>query len=74
MSEVAAQIFTWTVTALCLVGAVLNVKKSRCCFVLLIVGNVAWMCVDISMGLYSRMMLDIVQLGFAIWGLIEWRK
>lgn len=70
----AVQIFTWTVTAICLAGTVLNVKKNRWCFVLWIFGNVAWLLYDAHSGLYSRAMLDVVQLAFAIWGLIEWRK
>lgn len=64
----------WTTTTLCLAGTVLNVKKMWMCFVLWTIGNVLWLCLDLSMGLYSRALLDIVQLGFAVWGLIEWRK
>lgn len=66
--------FTWGITAVCLLGTVLNVKKRRSCFVLWIVGNIAWMIYDMLSGLYSRMTLDIVQLGFAIWGFIEWGR
>ena len=64
----------WTTTILCLLGTVLNVKKLWQCFVLWTIGNILWLCLDIFTGLYSRALLDIVQLGFAIWGLIEWRK
>ena len=66
--------FTWCVTAVCLAGTVLNVKKRRECFMLWIVGNVAWMAYDLCCGLYSRAVLDIVQLAFAVWGLIEWKE
>jgi hypothetical protein len=66
--------FTWITTALCLIGTVLNVKKNSLCFWLWSVGNIAWLIFDIHSGLYSRALLDIVQLGFAIWGIIEWRK
>ena len=68
------RIFTWAVTAICLAGTVLNVKRSRWCFVLWIAGNIAWMIYDVRSGLYSRAVLDLVQLGFAVWGLIEWTK
>ena len=67
-------LFTWTTTALCLLGTVLNVKKRTECFYLWTVGNIAWMAFDIRSGLYSRAMLDLVQLALAIWGIIEWRK
>jgi len=65
---------TWILTAVCLAGTVLNVKKKRLCFVLWAVGNIAWLIYDIASGLYSRALLDAVQLGFAVWGLYEWKK
>lgn len=65
---------TWTTTFLCLTGTVLNVKKKWMCFVFWIIGNVLWLGFDVCTGLYSRAMLDIVQLGFAIWGLVEWKE
>lgn len=66
--------FTWSVTALCLAGTVLNVKKRRECFFLWIVGNIAWLAFDAWSGLYSRAVLDLVQLILAIWGVVEWKK
>ena len=65
---------TWALTALSLLGTVLNVKKLRCCFYLWTVANILWLIYDIYIGLYSRALLDTVQLGFAIWGIIEWRR
>lgn len=65
---------TWITTILCLTGTVLNVKKMVACFYLWTIGNILWLCFDISTGLYSRALLDIVQLGFAIWGIVEWSK
>ena len=67
-----AQVFTWLVTVVCLAGTILNVKRCPWCFVLWIIGNVAWAAFDLFSGLYSRMVLDIVQLGLAVWGLVEW--
>lgn len=64
----------WIITILCLVGTVLNVKKIIYCFHIWIVANIAWLIFDISTGLYSRALLDFVQLIFAVWGIIEWRK
>lgn len=67
-------LFTWTVTAICLLGTILNVQKNRWCFVLWIVANILWLIFDVNCHVYSRAFLDIVQLGFAVWGLIEWSK
>lgn len=69
-----ADIFTWTVTAVCLAGTVLNVRKKRLCFHLWTLGNLAWLCFDTNTGLYSRACLDAVQLALALWGAWEWRK
>ena len=64
---------TWVIASVCLVGTVLNIKKKRLCFVLWTIGNIAWLIFDIASGLYSRALLDTVQLGFAVWGLFEWK-
>ena len=66
--------FTWCVTAVCLLGTVLNVKRRRECFYLWTVGNIAWMGYDLRCGLYSRAVLDLVQLALAVWGAVEWGK
>ena len=70
----SADIIGWLVTAVCLSGTVLNVKKVRWCFHLWAVGNIAWLAIDIHNRLYSRALLDLVQLALAIWGAVEWRR
>jgi len=65
---------TWIVTAACLVGTVLNVKKIKYCFHIWTVANLLWLAYDLYTGLYSRAVLDAVQLGFAIWGIAAWGK
>lgn len=70
----SADFVGWLVTAVCLAGTVLNVKKVRWCFHLWALGNIAWMAIDIRNGLYSRAFLDLVQLALAIWGALEWRR
>lgn len=70
---VSADLAGWLVTAVCLVGTVLNVKKVRWCFHLWAAGNIAWLAVDTHNSLYSRALLDLVQLALAIWGAVEWR-
>jgi nicotinamide riboside transporter PnuC len=64
----------WAVTILCLLGTVANVFKKRICFYLWAVGNIAWLIYDLSMGLYSRAVLDAVQLVLAIVGIFTWKK
>ena len=52
----------------------LNVKKNSLCFWLWAFGNTAWLSYDLWLGLYSRAALDVVQLAFAIWGIVAWKK
>ena len=37
-------------------------------------GNLAWLGFDVASGLYSRAVLDVVHLAFAIWGIFAWRE
>ena len=67
-------IISWITTAVCLLGTILNVKKMNICFYLWLIGNIAWLCIDIYNESWSRAILDIVQGVFAVWGIIEWRK
>lgn len=66
--------YAWILTLMCLVGTILNVKKNIICFYLWSIANIGWLIFDIISGLYSRALLDFVQLCFAIWGIIEWRN
>ena len=47
----SADVIGWIVTAVCLGGTVLNVKKVRWCFHLWALGNIAWMAIDVGNGL-----------------------
>jgi hypothetical protein len=67
-------VFTWVITVISLTGTILNVKKNALCFWLWAFGNIAWLSYDLSLELYSRAVLDVVQLVFAIWGINEWKK
>lgn len=67
-------IFTWAVTAVSLTGTILNVRKNILCFHLWAAGNIAWLAFDLWSGLFSRAVLDVVQFGFAIWGIVAWSK
>lgn len=67
-------IYGWIVTIICLVGTVLNVKKIRFCFILWTIGNLLWLALDLYNYLYSRALLDIIQLLLAVWGYIAWKN
>ncbi|MGN0880103.1 MAG: hypothetical protein ACI4WT_11730 [Oligosphaeraceae bacterium] len=62
------------VTAVCLAGTALNVRKVRWCFHLWALGNIAWLVIDLGGRQHSRAFLDLVQLALALWGAVEWRR
>lgn len=67
-------IFTWTATIVALIGTILNCKQIRACFYLWCVTNVMWLIWDACCGLWSRCVLDAVQLVLAVYGIYEWKK
>jgi len=64
----------WIFTITAVIGSVLNAFKSRWCFWIWIFSNIAWLIYDISINLFSRAVLDIIQTIICIIGIIEWRK
>ena len=58
----------------CLLGSLLNCKKMNICFIIWALCNIGWFYVDFMNDAYSRMLLDIVQIGFNIYGLKQWTK
>lgn len=59
-------------TIISLFGNYLNCRKMRICFLLWIICNIGWIYVDFSNQAYSRMVLDAVQIGFSVYGFINW--
>lgn len=64
----------WILTVASLVGNYLNSSKRICGFYVWILCNTGWMVYDISTEIYSRAILDIIQTGFCVLGIIKWRK
>lgn len=62
----------WTLSIISLIGNLLNSLKIRFCFLLWIICNIGWFVIDVSAGVYSRAMLDIIQIGFSIFGFYKW--
>ena len=67
-------VYTWSLTIICLVGSVFNVKKSVLCFYLWGLGNIGWMAFDAYNGVWGRVILNLIQLYLCFWGIIEWKK
>lgn len=66
MSAVA--LYTWLASAICISGTVVNVWRFNACFALWFVGEVMWAAFDVSQGLWSRMVLDLLGVALAALG------
>lgn len=65
---------TWALTALSIVGVVLNIYKNKWCFGIWAFTNFSWMIVDFNHGIYPQAALFGVYFLLAILGLLKWRK
>lgn len=63
----------WILTALSLIGVVLNIKKQKSCFIIWAGTNASWAAIDFNAGLNAQAALFAIYFCLAIWGLIEWR-
>ena len=68
------EIIGYVLTAMCLIGTVLNCKKIVACFIIWMFANTGWAIYDIYTEQTYRAILDIVQFITAIWGYSEWSK
>lgn len=66
--------YMWIVSALAVIGVVLNIQKRSECFIVWSITNAAWAVYDYCIGAYAQSALFVVYFLLAIWGLIKWRK
>ncbi len=64
----------WALTALSLMGVILNIRKHRACFWIWTGTNASWAAIDWWAGLYAQAVLFAVYTGLAVWGLIAWSQ
>jgi len=62
------------VTYVSLLAMVLNVLRSRLCFILWVGTDLCWFAYDFSKGEYNEAALWLAYLGMAMWGCWAWRK
>ncbi len=65
--------WTWGLTAISLVGVVLNIYKDPLCFWLWVVSNFLWCVVDWRRRIYSQAVLMGIYCALAIWGIWTWK-
>jgi nicotinamide riboside transporter PnuC len=67
-------VIPWTLTALSILGAILNIKKRRSGFAVYTVANLGWVAVDIYHEIYAQAARFVVFTGLSTWGWIEWGR
>lgn len=65
---------TWFLTAISLIGTVLNIRKDILCFYIWLIGDILWCALDFHNGTYGGSLLDFVQVILAVCGIISWKK
>ena len=65
---------TWFLTAISLIGTVLNIRKNILCFYIWLIGDILWCALDFHNGTCGRSLLDFVQVILAVCGIISWKK
>lgn len=63
---------TWLLTALSIIGTILNVKQDRRGFYLWGLANIGWVVVDANAHLYAQSALFACYFALSVWGLISW--
>jgi len=66
--------WTWGVAFFSIVGTIANIKKQRWCFLVWLGTNGAWLIYSLVTQQYSRAVLDLIYLGLAVYGLVEWGR
>lgn len=62
----------WIVTLAAVVGNVLNVRRSRWCFIVWAVTNTCFICHNLAIGEYAQAALFGVYLALSVWGWFAW--
>lgn len=66
--------YAYAIMAVALAGGVLNVLKSRWCFVLWMASNAGSACYLASRGLWTQAAVQAAFVGLCVWGWVAWRK
>jgi nicotinamide riboside transporter PnuC len=64
----------WILTAVSLIGVVLNIQKKRSCFLLWAASNSAWAMIDFKKDIPAQGWLFVIYVALAVWGWFSWRK
>ena len=64
----------WAVTALSIVGTILNIYKNRWGFFIWMITNLTWAVIDFKVGLVEETVLFLFFFLTSLWGFMFWSK
>ncbi len=64
----------WVITALSIVGVILNIYKNRWGFFFWMITNAAWAVIDFNKGIPEQTVFFIVYFLTSLWGWVYWSK
>jgi len=67
-------IITWLNTLFSIYGNFLVINKRKEGFIVWIISNILWVCIDFKMGLDAQAMLFIVYTFISIYGYTKWKE
>lgn len=65
---------TWAIMIINLIGTWLNCRKRVAGFYIWLLCNIAWLIYDVATDNYARCVLDVVQAGFCMYGIMKWSR
>lgn len=74
MSNIILQILGWLSGFLTLFGFYFNAKKQSACWFIWISSNITWIGYFLLKHDYPATFLNIILIGFNIYGMLQWRK
>ena len=66
-------LLTGILTALSILGVVLNIRRLRSCFAVWAVTNLSWAAVDFYREIWAQGILFLIYFGLAIYGIWAWK-
>lgn len=65
---------TYVISAITVIGSLLNIGKLRAGFYFWIIANLLWLAYDLYQGVYGRAVVDTINTAVSIIGAYAWRK
>ena len=68
------ELFTWIITAISIIGVILNAQKKIGGFYFWMVTNLAWVAIDLYTGIFAQAALFTFYFVMCFYGVYAWKK